>query len=86
MGDVATPLHGLFEPFSRRFDAESAQRVVEFRVDPAVQERIDVLAGRANDGALNDEERAEHEALISAADFTAILKLKARRHLNPGLV
>ncbi|MGA2117369.1 MAG: hypothetical protein ABSH56_21730 [Bryobacteraceae bacterium] len=85
MGDAATPLDGLFEPFSRCFDAESAQRVAEFRVDPAVQKRIDVLAERANGGALSDEERAEYEAFVNAADFIAILKLKARRHLKPEL-
>jgi hypothetical protein len=82
MGDVTIPLDGLFEPFSRCFDAESAQRVVEFRIDPAVQARIDVLSERANDGALGDDERAEYEALINVADFISILKLKARRRLN----
>ena len=85
MGDVATPLDGLFEPFSRCFDAESAQRVAEFRVDPVVQARIDVLAERANGGALSDEERAEYEAFVNAVDFIAILKLKAKRHLTPAL-
>jgi len=82
MGDLATPLDDLFEPFSRCLDAESAQRVAEFRVDPAVQTRINVLAERTNDGVLSDEERTEYEALINAADFISILKLKARRHLQ----
>lgn len=85
MGDLATPLDGLFEPFSRCLDAESAQRVAEFRVDPAVQARIDILAERANNGALTDDERAEYEAFVNAADFIAILKLKAKRHLKPEL-
>jgi hypothetical protein len=71
IGEVATPLDGLFEPFSRCFDAESARRVAEFRVDPAVQARI-------------DEERTEYEAFLNAADFISILKLKARRHLGPA--
>ena len=82
MGDVATPLGSLFEPFSRCFDAESAQRVAEFRVDPAVQARIDILAEGANEGLLSEEERTEYEALINAADFISILKLKASRHLK----
>ena len=79
---AATPLDGLLEPFSRCLDAESALRVTEFRVDPAVQARIDVLAERANDGVLGDEERTEYEAFINAADFISILKLKARRQLK----
>jgi len=82
MGGVRTPLDGPFEPFSRCFDAESARRVAEFRVDPAVQARIDFLAERANDGVLNDEERTEYEAFINAADFISILKLKARLLLS----
>lgn len=82
MGVVATPLDALLEPFSRCLDDESAQRVTEFRVDPAVQARLDVLAERANDGALSDDERTEYEAFINAADFISILKLKAGRQLK----
>jgi hypothetical protein len=79
---VATALDGLLDPLSRCLDAESAQRVAEFRVDPAVQARIDTLAQRANDGVLSQEERAEYEAFINAADFISIIKLKVRRQLN----
>jgi len=79
---AATVLDGLLDPLTRCLDAESARRVSQFRVAAAVQERIDTLAARANEGLLADEERAEYEALINAADFISILKLKARRHLN----
>jgi hypothetical protein len=41
-----------------------------------------MLAERANHGTLSDDERLEYEALINAADFISILKLKARLHLN----
>jgi hypothetical protein len=78
---AATVLDGLLDPLSRCLDAESARRVVELRVAPPVQERIDTLAQRANEGLLIDDERAEYEALINAADFISILKLKARQHL-----
>ena len=78
---AATGLDGLLEPLSRCLDIESAQRIVELRVDASVQERIDVLAERANEGTLSDEERMEYEALINTADFISILKLKARQHL-----
>ena len=79
---IATALDALLDPLSRCLDAESAQRVAEFRVDAAVQARIDTLAQRANDGVLSEEERAEYEAFINAADFISILKLKTRRQLN----
>ncbi len=79
---IDTVLDGFLDPLSRCLDAESARRVTELRVDPTIQSRIDALAERANNGALSEEERAEYEAYINASDFIAILKLKARRHLD----
>ena len=48
-----------------------------------MQQRIDTLAERANDGVLTSDEAAEYEALINAADFISILKIKARQRLRP---
>jgi len=79
---VASRLDGLLETLSRCLDPESARRVVDFQVDRPVQERIDGLAERANEGTLSDSERSEYEALINAADFISILKLKARLRLD----
>jgi hypothetical protein len=78
----ATLLGGLLDPLSRCLDAESARRVAEFHVDPAIQARIDALAERANDGVLSEEERAEYEAFINTTDLISILKLKVRRQLD----
>lgn len=75
-------LDDLLDPLARCLDAESAQRVAEFRIAPSVQERVDALAERANEGVLTENERTEYEALINAADFIAILKFKARRKLS----
>ncbi len=79
---AASGLDGLLEPLSRCLDAESARRVVDLQIATPVQERINTLAEHANEGTLSDDERAEYEALINAADFISILKLKARQHLN----
>ena len=83
---ASTVLDDFLDSLSRCLDAESARRLVEFRLAPPVQERVDVLAAAANEGLLNANERAEYEALINAADFIAILKVKARRNLklDPG--
>ena len=48
-------------------------------MDPAVQEWVDVLAEKANEGLLSEPERAEYEAYINTDDFISILKLKAKR-------
>jgi len=79
---ATTVLDEFLDPLSRCLDAESARRLVALRVAPPVQDRIDSLAQRANEGLLSDEERAEYEALINAADFVSILKLKARRQFS----
>ena len=84
-GNVTSLLEGILGSLTQCLDAESARRVAEFRVAPAIQNRVDQLAERANDGQLSDDERAEYEALINAADFVAILKLKAQRQLEASL-
>jgi len=43
---------------------------------------MDALAERANEGTLSESECSEYEALINAADFISIPKLKARLHLD----
>ena len=80
-------LDSLLDPLSRCLDAGSARRVAAFTVATNVQQRVDVLAERANEGLLSVEERAEYEALVNASDFIAILKLKALRNLesNQGM-
>ncbi len=83
MSDTAL-LDQLLDPFSQCLDAESARRVIEFGIAPAVQERVNALGEKANEGVLTDDERTDYEALIDAADFIAILKLKARRQLIPN--
>ena len=75
-------LDELLDPFVRCLDTESAQRLAAFQISSEIQNRVDVLAARANEGMLKEEERASYEALINAADFIAILKLKAQRNLG----
>jgi hypothetical protein len=75
-------LNDLLDPLSRCLDAESARRLAEFRVGPVVEEKIRVLAERANEGLLSEDERAHYEAIINTADIISILKLKTQRHLK----
>jgi hypothetical protein len=82
---AAIGLDNLLEPLSRCLDTESARRVVNLQVAPPVQERIDTLAEQANAGTLTDGKGSEYEALINAADFISILKLKARQYLGSNI-
>lgn len=81
-GSASGVLDGLLESLSRCLDAESARRVADFRLNPHVQERVDVLAERANEGLLTPEERDEYEAFVNTSDLIAILQLKAMRALG----
>jgi hypothetical protein len=73
---------GLLDSLSRCLDTESARRVADFRVAEQIQEKVDVLAERSNEGLLSPDERADYEAFINVSDLIAILKLKARRALE----
>ncbi len=79
--EAATGLDSVLEPLSLCLDAESSRRLVAFRIDAQVLARMEALGERANEGSLTAEERSEYEALINAADFISILRLKAERHL-----
>jgi len=79
---VATGIDSLLDPLSRCLNIESARRIAEFRVDPIVQDRVSALGAKASEGTLSSDEQAEYEALINAADFISILKIKAKRQLD----
>ncbi len=79
--NAASGLDGL-EPLNHCLDAESTRRVVAFRVDPPVQARIPFLGKRANEGALDETERPEYDALSTRRPLIAILKAKVRPRLG----
>ena len=53
-------LERLVGPLGECLTPESARRVLALRADPALQARVDYLAGRCNEGRLSPEERAEY--------------------------
>ena len=67
--NAAIGVDGLLEPLSLCLDAESARHLVEFRIDPQVLARMEVLGEHAD---ITADERSEYEALINAADFISI--------------
>ena len=60
MSIAAIHLDRLLQPLAGCLSPDVAARVAELRADDAMQERIDYLAERANEGALSDEEREEY--------------------------
>src|SRR5262245_25189557 len=78
----ATSLLGrLLDTVSRCLTPEVARALAGLRADPDIQERIDELAGKCNEGTLSPEERSEYEAFVSFSGFLALLEAKARQLL-----
>jgi hypothetical protein len=73
-----TILDRLLEPVADILSPEAAQRLVDLRLDPSMQQRLDELAEKANRGELSNEEREEYEQYIDGIDVLAVLKTKAR--------
>jgi hypothetical protein len=78
----STFLDRLLEPVGRSITPDLARELVALRADPALQDHIDELAERCNEGTLSPEERAEYERLVGAIHLIGILQRKARRVLN----
>ena len=61
---------------------DKAEAILRFQPDPALQDRIEHLASRSNEGQLTEDERAEYEGYVRANKFIAILKRQAQRLLG----
>ena len=80
-----TALNRLLEPLSQSLSVEAAQQLLGFRIDPAVQARIDELADRCSEGLLTEDERAEYESYVEGIGLINLLMAKARRVLSSKL-
>ncbi len=69
------------EPVFRILSKAQAMEIIDFHGDETLQQRIEELAGKANEGELTDEERAEYLGYAQANKFIAVLQAKARRLL-----
>jgi hypothetical protein len=79
---AANFLNRVLDPLAHTLNREAAASILDLRIDPEIQARVQALAERANEGDLTPEERDEYLSYIEAADLLAIFKLKAKRHLS----
>lgn len=75
-------LDQIFEPVTQCLTPEVARRIAALRASAEIQERIDQLAEKSNEGALSGEERAEYETWVRAINFLGILQAKARKIIS----
>jgi hypothetical protein len=79
-GQPNPPAH-ILDAAANCFTHEVAARILEVRLDPDIQARVDELGEKANEGALTADERSEYELLIEKADLVGIFKSLARQVL-----
>jgi hypothetical protein len=72
----------VLDPLAACLNREAALSILDLRIDPEIQARVEVLAEQANEGTLTPDERAEYLSYVEAADVLAIFKLKAKHHLE----
>ena len=82
MSTAAIHLDRLLEPLAGCLTPDVAAKVADLRADAAMQERIDYLAERANEGRLTDRERQEYAGYLHAIDVIAVFQAKARSLLR----
>jgi hypothetical protein len=79
-------LSRLLDPVGRCLTPEVAQHLVDLRVDPTVQARLEELADKCTEGQLSSDERTEYETYVQALEFIAVLQAQARSLLTNGHV
>jgi len=83
MSVVTIHLDRLLEPLAGCLSPEVAAKVADLRADEAMQDRIDYLAERCNEGLLSADERDEYAGYLNAIEVIAVLQAKARS-LSPS--
>ncbi len=68
-------------PLLKILSRDQANIIVNFHGDEQLQRRIEELADKANEGELNELERAEYQGYVQANNFIAVLQAKARHLL-----
>jgi hypothetical protein len=76
-----TVLDRFLDPLTDCLTPDVARRIVDLKIDPSLQSRLDELAEKANAGTLSAEELREYEEYVDGIDVVGILKAKARLSL-----
>ena len=74
-------LERVLDPVAEILTPAVALGIANMRADPRLQDRLDELAGKANEGLLTEDEQREYRDTIDAIDFIGILQSKARQVL-----
>ncbi len=68
----------MLEPVLRALPPEAARQIAHAEADEELQQRVEELACKANEGTLTADEQSEYEAYVDAGDIVATLQAVAR--------
>jgi len=69
-------------PVIQMLTQKQARQLIEYHGDEQLQERIEELAVKNNEGQLTSAEHAEYEGYVRANKFVAVLQAQARKFLD----
>ena len=69
-------------PIFAILSTDQVRQMAHLPADSSLADRADELAGKANEGQLTAEERAEYEAYIEANNLMAVLQAEAQFRLQ----
>jgi hypothetical protein len=78
---TVSSLDSFLDPVNGCLTPQVAQRIVDWRPDEPLRNRIDELGRKADEGTLTPDEDAEYREFIEEGDVIALLQAKARRLL-----
>lgn len=76
------PLDRLFDPENPYFTNVGVKIIADLRSDNETLAKMEVLAGKANEGTLTTSESREYESWVRAGTLISVLQAKARLYLK----
>ena len=77
--ETLSALDQLLNPSTGWLTPISAQKLIDWKVNDELRNRIEELGQKANLGQLTVEEEAEYRAYLDDAELISLLQAKARR-------
>lgn len=81
MATATNYLDRLLDPVTETFSPEVARAIINLRADCELEEHINILRQKANEGTLSAEEDEEYKDFVEAVDVISIIQAKARQSL-----
>jgi hypothetical protein len=75
-------LDRMLDPVARALNMEAARSLLALRADPKLQQRVDELAEKCNQGDMSAQEREEYEQYILLNNLLGVLQAKAKQVLG----